>query len=87
MNQPIATTKVAETKQFWRTYNTWLSTASDDELFQLEQSLQTLQTHEVMQLAKAIGLALRDEQSRRALPASLVQQLQEAHWPAAQATA
>ena len=87
MNQPIPSQNDDESSRtFWRAYLAWLKTATADELAQLERALANLQTVEVMPMVRAIRLVLRDEQATRALPASLVQRLEEVNWPGAQAT-
>lgn len=72
-----------EQKMFWSTYNKWLSTASDQEIEQLEMGLQLIESQEARHLATAIGQQMVDEQRRRLLPANLVQQLEVVHWPVA----
>lgn len=77
----------SESTEFWQAYLDWQGSATDEELRQLEAALESLQSQEVMPLAKAVRLALRDEQAHHTLPDTLVQRLRAMRWPAAQAAA
>ena len=77
----------SESAEFWQAYLNWQGSASDEELRQLETTLACLQSQEVMPIAKAVHLALGDEQAHHTLPATLVRHLQDARWPAAHAAA
>lgn len=72
-----------EQKTFWAAYNKWLSTASDEEIAQLEEGLAAIQSQEVQHIATVIRQQMTDEQQRRMLPTNLVQQLEVVHWPVA----
>ncbi|MBW8830743.1 MAG: hypothetical protein JF606_15200 [Burkholderiales bacterium] len=86
MFQPTTTSNEESIRTFWRAYMAWIKTATDEEVVRLEAALTNLQTAEVMPIVRAIRLVLRDDLATRELPASLMQQLEEASWPAAQAT-
>lgn len=72
-------------KAFWHAYLDWLATASEGDLEELASVLTANVTTEVRPLISALRDAMRQEATRRGLPQSLIQQLQAANWPAAQA--
>ena len=72
-------------KAFWRAYLAWLAQASEQELEELVAVLTANLTAEVRPLVSALRDAMCRETNRRDLPPGLVQQLEAASWPAAQA--
>jgi hypothetical protein len=72
----------SEAPEFWPAFLAWQGAATAEELRQLEVVLDSLQSQEVVPLAKAIQLALRDQQLHRSLPPTLLQRLQNLQWPA-----
>lgn len=87
MFEPTSSSNEESIRAFWRTYTVWMKTATEEELVQLEAALANLKTAEVMPIVSAIRLVLCDEQSAWELPESLIQRLEEASRPVAQATA
>ena len=77
----------SETPEFWLAFLGWQGSATAEELRQLEVVLDSLQSQEVVPLARALQLALRDEQLQRSLPPTLLQRLQNLQWPAPHAAA
>ena len=80
MVQPIAFPD-ADPKEFWQAYLDWQNRASIDELRQVEAALEPLAAREVMTLARAMRLALADEDTVRELPDGLVLQMKAVRWP------
>ena len=77
----------SDAPEFWPAFLAWQGSATSEELRQLEVVLDSLQSQEVVPLAKAIQLALRDEQLHCSLPPTLLQRLQNLQWPAPHAAA
>lgn len=70
-------------KDFWTAFNQWLKHATEDDLTQLTNCLTEVADPAMQSLAVFLGDALRNEELRRALPESLVIQLEGANSQAA----
>jgi hypothetical protein len=77
VKQAIRSQSDESIRAFWRAYMAWMTTAPDDDIVQLERALTDLQTVQGRRTLRPIRPALRSGYLTRAMPASLVQQLEK----------
>lgn len=83
---PLAKLTGQQLVTFWYQFEAWQLNATTDELEELQAALDNFTTNEVVSIVKVLRQALTDEQQRRQLPASLVQQLEGVSLLGARAT-